>query len=254
MAPLSIELDDKGDVVGEVPQALTAIFTRIENASYGKGYGKGVETAAADAKKQIEDNVKAEVSRLNALAPLEAEKHARIAEENQILQQRLNEHLKESDRAQKGREEAHAREIVARTEALQKRNGKIQELVKAQIRADAMGYGAREESLGELEVILINGIGYDDDMEPFVKDADGKPLSVHGKAVGLSQFVKQYLDSHPHHRKAPAGTPGNARGGASYHGSQSTATVESARARVDSGDRSAGAINELFEAARKRAS
>jgi hypothetical protein len=254
MPPVTIEFDDKGDPVGELPQQLTAMFTRIENASYGKGYGKGVETAAQDAKKQIEDNVKAEVARLNAMAPLEAEKHARIAEENSILQQRLNEHLKESDRALKGREEAHAREIVARTEALQKRNGKIQELVKAQIRADAMGYGARDESLTELEVVLINGIGYDDDMEPFVKDADGKPATLHGKNVSLSQFVKQYIDSHPHHRKAPAGAPGNARGGASYYGTQNTATVESARARVDSGDRSASAINELFEAGRKRAS
>jgi len=252
MPRLELEIDDKGEIVGEAPAELTALFTRTETAAYGKGYGKGVEKAAADAKKQIEDNVKAEVARLEALAPLERDKHQRIAEENQILQTRLNEHLKDADRTLKSREEAHAREIVARTEAQQKRDNRIKELVKAQIRADALGHGAREESLGELEVILINGIGYDDDMEPFVKDPDGKPLMQHGKTVTLSAFVKQYLESHPHHRKPAQGTPGNARGGASFHGHGQPATADAARARIDSGDRSAGAIDELFQATRRK--
>jgi hypothetical protein len=186
------------------------------------------------------------------MAPLEAEKHARIAEENAILQARLQEHLTASERAIKSREEAHAKEIVARSEALQKRDGKIKDLVKAQIRADALAAGAREESLPELEVILATSIGYDDNMEPFVSDGDGKPLVQHGRQVGLTQFVKSYVDSHPHHRKPPAGHPGNARGGASYYGAPSAPSLDSARARIESGDRSPAAVTELFEAGRKR--
>lgn len=254
MPQFTCDVDDKGDLLGEVPPELSALLTKIENASYGRGYGKGVEKAAVDAKKQIEDNVKAEIARINAMAPLEAEKHARIAEENGILQARLQEHLTASERAIKSREEAHAKEIVARSEALQKRDTKIKDLVKAQIRADALAGGAREESLPELEVILATSIGYDDNMEPFVSDGDGKPLVQHGRQVGLTQFVKAYLDSHPHHRKPPAGHPGNARGGASYYNQQATVTAEGARARIEAGDRSAGAIEELFQATRKRAS
>lgn len=255
MPQYTVEFDDKGELIGESPQELAALFKRTETAAYGQGYGKGVEKAAQDAKKQIEDNVKAEVARLNALAPLEAEKHARIAEENTLLQGRLTELAKESDRALKQREEAHAREIVARTESLAKRDTRIRELVKSQIRADALGYGAREESLPELELILINAVGYDDDMVPFIRDESGQPLHQHGKPIGLSTYVKQYLESHPHHRKPPAGRGGDARGGASFHGHHgATMTVEAAKTRIESGDRSIGSINDLFNATRKRAS
>lgn len=253
MPQFTVEFDDKGELVGDAPAELNALFKRIETTHYGQGYGKGVAKAAEDAKKQIEDNVKAEVARLNALAPLEAEKHKALEAEYQSLQGRFTELAKDSDRQLKGREEAHAREIVARTEALAKRDVQIRKLVQAQIRADALGYGAREESLGELELILIGQIGYDDDMEPFVKDEDGKPRQLHGKSVGLSTYVKQYLDSHPHHRKPAPGVGGGARGGASFH-QQGAATADAAKARVDNGDRSAGAITDLFNATRKRAS
>jgi hypothetical protein len=255
MPQYTVEFDDKGELVGEAPSELGAIFKRIESTHYGQGYGKGVSKAAEDAKAQIESNVKAEVARLNALAPLEAEKHQRIAEENSILQTRLTELAKESDRTLKQREEAHARQTVAAQDALAKREGRIKDLVKAQIRGEALGYGAREESLSELELILINAIGYDEDMEPFVKDEDGKPRQLHGKAIGLSTYVKQYLDSHPHHRKAPTARGAAAAGGASFHNLGSTVTEAAAKARIESGDRSASAIDDLFKASRqKRAS
>lgn len=252
MPRMEIEFDDKGELVGEPPAELTALFKRTETASYGQGYGKGVAKAAEDAKKQIEDNVKAELAKREALAPLEREKYQRIEEENGALKVQLTDKLRESANTLRSREEAHAQELVRRAEDLKIRNEKIAQLVKGQIRGFALEAGAREESLTELELILGASIGFDDNMEPYVKGADGQPVLVHGKPQTLGGFVKEYVGSHPHHRKPPAGSGGGARGGASFHGhTGQVPSFEAARDRIDGGDRSAGAINQLFESTRK---
>lgn len=255
MPRLEIELDDKGEILGEVPEGLTALFKRTESSAYGQGYGKGVEQAAKDAKKQIEDNVKAELLRRDAMAPMEREKYQRIDEENATLKQRIAEAMRDGDRAMKAREEAHARELVDRTEALKRRDLKIRELVKARLSALATAAGARDESLPELEVILGSTIGFDDDMEPFVQGEDGQPKLLHGKPISLASWVKDYLDTHPHHRKPPTGYGGNARGGATFqsYGREGTVSLDAARKRINEGDRSPGAIEELFQATRKKA-
>jgi hypothetical protein len=117
-----------------------------------------------------------------------------------------------------------------------------------------MSSGAREESLPELRVILGNYIGFTDDMEPYIKGEDGKERRLaNGQPVTLKAFVKDYLDTHPHHKAPVKGAGGGARGGATFRGAGDTPSADSAKKRIDSGDRSAGAINELFEATRKRA-
>lgn len=254
MPQFTIEVDDKGDFVGTVPAEVEAIIKRVEVASHGAGYGKGVEQAAKDAKKQIEDNVRAEIAKIEASMPLEREKHARAEEELKTLSKRLVDDSREHLSTLRSREEKHAQELVDRAEALKKRNAQIIELTAGNLKAEAIRHGAREESLDELAIVLANFIGYDDDMRSFVKDPDGREKLVHGKPVSVPSFVKDYLDSHPHHRKAPAGRGGGAPGGASYRqpGGSAPPDVQAARRRIEEGDRTDASINALFEASRKR--
>lgn len=257
MGRLELELDDSGEIVGDVPDGLTTLLKKVESSAYGQGYGKGVEQAARDAKKQIEDNVKAELLRRDAMAPAEREKYRAIEEENTTLKSRIAEAMRDSDRALKAREEAHARELVDRTEAIKRRDSKIRDLVKARLSALAQAAGARDESLSELEVILERFIAFDDDMEPLVLAEDGKPATMPGKPgtpLPLASFVKDYLDKHPHHRKPSGAHGGAARGGATLHGypAAHTVSLDAAKRRIDDGDRSPGAIDELFQASRRK--
>jgi len=252
MPRIEFELDDKGEIVGETPEPLKAIFTRIETSSHGVGYGKGVAKAAEDAKKQIEDTVKAKVAEMEAKLPGERSKWAQIDEDNKALKTRLIENDREHDGTLKAAEERHAKELLDRADKLKKVSARVVDMTKATLRSEARGAGARDESLSELEVILHASIGYDDDMQPFVRADDGSPKQIAGKAQTIAAFVKEYLDTHTHHRKPTAGSGGGARGGASLRGGGNTSTVDQAQARIESGDRSPGAINELFEASRKK--
>ena len=253
MARIEVEIDDKGEIIGDTPEALKGIFTRIETSAHGQGYGKGVAKAAEDAKKQIADTVAAELAKKDAMLPIERAKWAQVEEDNKSLQTRIIEGDREHDRTLKSREEQHAKELLDRADALKKRNSKIVDLTKAQLRGEASRAGARDESLEELEVILHASIGYDDDMEPFVRNGDGTPRLVHGKPQTLGAFVKEYLDGHAHHRKPAGSQGGGARGGASLSSGGAPVGVDAARARIDGGDRSPQAINDLFNAGRKTA-
>jgi hypothetical protein len=256
MTRLEIEIDDKGEFVGDLPEPLKAILTREQTMSYGNGFKNGVSETTEKTKKQFEDTLKLELAKKEALAPLEREKFARIEEENAALNARLTESMRESNQTLRAREEAHARELLNRTDALSTRNARITALVGEQLEGLAMSAGAREESLPELKVILGNYIGFSDDMEPFIKGEDGQPRRLsNGNPVTLKAFVKDYIDSHAHHKAPSKGVGGGARGGAVARGYQAgtTPSLDAAKARIDRGDRSNGAITELFEASRKRA-
>ena len=255
MAKLEVEIDDKGEFVGELPTELTSILDKLKSASHGEGYGKGAQKAAEEAKAQIEAAIKAEKLKLEAQFPLEKAKWDDIDQHNKLLKTQLETTVAESRKRLTEREEAHAVELTTRMEALAKRNEKIKTLVNANLKSIAASAGARDESLSELEVILQHRIGYDDHMEPFVKAEDGNPAkTTAGNPLPIDVFVKQYLDNHPHHRKPAPGRGGDARGGASLRGNGATATtLDGAKARVEGGDRSYDAINELFQAGRKSA-
>lgn len=255
MVRIELDLDDKGDIVGDVPEALKGIFTRIETAAHGQGYGKGVAKAAEDAKKQIAETVAVELAKKEAMLPIERAKWAQVDEDNKALQTRILENDREHDRTLKAREETHAKELLDRAEALKKRNARIMDLTTAKVRAEALQAGAREELADALQVLLLSSIGYDDDMEPFVKNPDGSQKFVHGSPQSIAGFVKEYLDTNPLFRKPPAGQGGRATGGRTFQGHvpESPVSVDAAKRRIDSGDRSAGAIEELFQATRKKA-
>jgi hypothetical protein len=216
MPRLEIEFDDKGELVGDMPPTLKELLTRSETMAYGNGFKNGVSETTVKTKTQFEETLRAELAKKDALAPMEREKLARIEEENNALNTRLT---------------------------------------GDQLEGLAIAAGARDESLSELKVILGAYVGFSDDMEPFIKGEDGQPRRLaNGQNVPIKAFVKDYLDTHPHHRKPAAGVGGGARGGRTFQGyDRDQPTLATARARVDQGDRSAGAINELFEASRRKA-
>ncbi len=252
MPRFEIEVDDKGEFVGQLPTEIDAILKRVEITAHGTGFRSGQGKAAEDAKKQLDDAIRAERAKLEAEAPLKQAKYSQMEEDYKALQTRLLEGERSTNQQMKDREETHARELLDRADRLKKFGGRIQELTKAQLRGEARAHGARDESLDELEVILHASVGYDDDMSPFVRNPDGSQRMVQGKPMSVTAFVKEYLDGHTHHRKPAGGQGGNARGGASFHGHTSNVSAEAAKSRVDGGDRSAGAINELFEATRRK--
>lgn len=255
MAKFEIELDDtRGELLGDPPEAFKAWVEKERTMSYGNGFKNGGSETKTSLAKQFEETLKAERTKWDALAPMERAKFGQMEEETKALNSRFTQAITEHTKTLREREEAHAREITARSEALKVREQNIREIVGGSLEFLAMSFGAREESLPELNVILKNYIGYTDDAKPFVKDADGNPRLVGGKPLELKAFVKEYLDGHPHHRKPSTGVGGGARGGASFHGVVSDpATVTAVQQRIAAGDRSTGAINDLFEASRRKA-
>jgi len=256
MPKIEVELDDKGEFVGTLPTELDAVLQRIKATAHGEGYGKGNQKAAEEAKQQIADAIKAEKLKLDLQAPLEREKWAGIDEQNKLLKTQLETTLAESRKQTTLLSETHAIETTKRMEALAKRDERVRTLVNANLSALAAQAGARDESLAELAVILQNRIGYDDDMAPFVRDEQDptKPAkTAAGNPLTLDVFVRQYLETHQHHRKPAPGKGGDARRGASLSGGhQGIPSAEAAGQRVSDGDRSPEAINELYLATRKK--
>lgn len=249
---LELEIDDKGEFVGTLPTEFSAVLDKIKSTAHGEGFGKGAQKAAEEAKAQIASAVAAEKAKLEAQWPIERQKWGEIDELNKHLKTQLEATASESRKTLMAREEAHASELTKRVDAMNKRDARIRELVTAQLRALAAQAGARDESLSELEVILAHRIGYTDDMTPHVKAEDGSEAkTTAGNPVPIEAFVKQYLDNHPHHRKAASGRSGDVRRGASTIPSGAP-TLDAAKAAYEGGDRSASAINNIFEATRRK--
>lgn len=253
MPKFEIELDDKGEFLGTVPPEFDSVLTRIKTTSHGEGYGKGAAKAAEEAKQQIAEAIKAAKLKMELDAPMERAKFDEIDTRNKQLTGQVQAMAQEHQKTLTQTAETHAVEITKRAEALTKRNQKIQTLVNAHLRALAAQAGARDESLSELEVILQHRIGFTDDMEPYVKGEDGQPAkTTAGNALPIDVFVKQYLDNHSHHRKPAPGKGGDARRGASLSGHQGIPSVDAAGQRIDQGDHSSDAINDLYLATRKK--
>lgn len=255
MATFQIELDDKGDFVGQLPPEVAEAHKRIGIMAHGNGFQAGREKAVEEAKKQLADTLQAERAKWDAQLPLEREKWDGIERENTTLKQQLTDTLREHQKTLTKFQESHAEEIMRRAQAIDKRNGKISNLVAANIRALLTQHGAADGAIPLLEhFILEKHVGFDEDMEPFVKGDDGRPMKTNtGNAVALDTFVKQYIESTPQFRKPPAGQGGGARGGASFHqGAHGAVTFKDAVERYQSGDRTAETVNDLFEASRRK--
>lgn len=253
MARIEFEIDDKGDIVGDTPPDVENYLKRVYDRGHVAGYGTGREESAKEAKKQIEMAVTAEKLRLERELPFERERLASLEEDSKNLRRQAIERERDAERLLREREEKHAKDMLERSDKLKQRETQIEKLLMKTLRSEAGLNGARDESLPELEVILKSQIGYDENMEPFVKDEDGRAKIVGGVKQTIESFVKQYLDSHPHHRKAQVGRGGGARAGASLTGTPpGSLSAEAAGQRIDQGDHSPEAINDFFMATRKK--
>ncbi len=254
MPKFDIEVNDQGEFVGQLPAEVDAILKRIEITAHGTGFRGGQGKAAEEAKKQIEDTLRAEKAKWDAQSPLEREKWQLAEEENKSLKTQLTDVKRESDRNLRKREESHAEELTKRVEAINKRDGRIRGLVGDNLKALALQAGAREDALPALVDVFQKRLAFDDEMEPVFNDETGKPASVHGKPMTASDFVKQFLNANTYFLRPAAGQGGGARGGASFHRQSAAPNFQSAVDRVQANRTDSEAINDLFEASRKRAS
>lgn len=250
MAKIELELDDKGELIGKPPAELDALFKRTETNSYGTGLKKGREDALTEAQKIAEEKIAAERAKWEKENPVQRAKE--LEEENLKLREAEAILAKRYGDTARQREETHAKEMADRAEAIAKRDARLRESLKSTIRAAAVHAGARDESLSELESLLVTRIQRDADLNEVVIGEDGKPLTSAGKPIAVDTFVKSYIDAHPHHKKPSGRTGGGATGGNTMRGGSVEVSEAAARERLESGDRSPGAINALFEATRKQ--
>lgn len=231
MPALSIEVGEDGKIVGDLPEALkgaidaqlqTVLKTakaEIHQAAFNEGFAKGNAKKADELRPLIAD-------------PAEKERLKTLEQENEKLKIAELERQKNYEEAQKIREERFAKELREKDEAITKRHGKLRSGALAEIKASALKFGAREESLGELALILGGEIDFDEELEPYVKGHDGKPaVDAKNQPITIEGRVRQYLDANRHHLKGPGGSGGGAKGGASFDSLSDAVT--SAQARVD---------------------
>jgi hypothetical protein len=250
VAKIEVELDDKGELAGKLPAELEALFKRTETTSYGTGLTKGREAALAEAQKLADEKLaqeRAKWEKDNPVARVKEleEENLKFRESEATLAKRYGDNARQ-------REETHAKEMADRAEQVAKRDAQLTKALKATIRGAAMAAGARDESLAELENLLIARVTRDADLEPVVLGDDEKPITVQGKPISVETFVKQYIDRNQHHKKPQGGKGGGASGGASLHGGGQVPSEDAARARIEAGDKSPAAIDALFQATRKQ--
>lgn len=254
MPKFEIELTETGELVGAPPTELDALFKRTETTAHGAGYTKAKAEAEEAAKARVEAAIAAERARLEALDPIKKDQYERETNENKALKTQMLDLSRSHSDALKSQEERHAAALLERSDKLKKYGERIVGLTKDTLKGLATRYGAREDSLAALELVLHAGIAYDDDMQPYVKNPqDGSRRTAQGKDISLEAYVKEVLESQPYFKKPAAAGGGGARGGASQHGfSGANVTAEAAKARIENGDRTADAINDLFLASRRK--
>jgi hypothetical protein len=198
-AKVELELDDKGNPVGELPDPLKRLVDRSVNAA--------VQTALKNAEKK-------------GLTPAEREELAAVKQKLSMAEQAAAEHnneWKEALRIQAERlEEQRKADIAAREAEVKARDQRLtrlqQQAALGAIRTAAVAAGARDESLADLEELLGSKVAFDPETDaPYVAGADGAKQTV-------EQFVTAYLQARPHFLGRPKGAPGRALGGMSLAG------------------------------------
>lgn len=255
MPVLNIEVGDDGKIVGELPDALKGTLQSQLDASL-KAKEKEISDRAFNEGFQKGNAKKAEELRPHLQDPAEKERLKTLEQENEKLKIAELERDKKYEEANKIREERHAKELLERDDNVKAHKGKLRGGALSEIKAAALKYGAREESLGELALILGGEIDFDDTLEPFVKGSDGKPaVDSKNQPLTIEGRVKQYLAANRHHVKAPGGAGGGAPGGASLENLSDD--VQAAQQKVDAAQKALAdnprdnqRINDLMEAER----
>ena len=215
MATVEIEIGENGEI-GTLPEPIQKFFDKRLNEQYQKGADK----AEARFKGLIVD-------------PKEIERLRTIEKEAEDTKIALLERDKNYEEAQKIRDKRHQDELAKERELHGKTKTRIREFAHKSIRAAAVEAGARVESLDELERLIGAEVDFDDDMQIFVKGADGQPLADDkGARVSVEGYVAAYLEKKPHHKAATPVKGGKAPGGAAFRGQPQTPTTEKDKARL----------------------
>lgn len=212
MATLQIEIDDTTGLPKELPDALKKHVDGL------------VDTGFKARHAELRTKLEKELAATRGADPTEAERARLKALEEEVERHRLAdaERKADYDKANKIREDAEAAREAERKKAddardgeLKRRDGRLREMARGEIKIAAKTLGARDESLTELAALLGADLDLDADLNAFVKGTDGQPAKGQdGNPVTIEGHVKAYLDTHPHHRATTAGTGGGARGGA----------------------------------------
>ena len=246
MADITVRVNEAGQIEGELPEALQAALKK----QFDAGFGKGAEKTAKEALAQLD----AERKRLAQGDPVEREKVREMEAELTALRVAEAERQKRYEDALKMREDTHLKALEAERQDKGRYQKRVHELLGAEIRAAAVAAGARQESLPELVKLLSSDVRLDDHLQPFIAQENGEPL-LDGKTktpVGIDGYVTHYLETHPHHRTAPA-AGGGARGGqllstgTAFNPAAAEAAVALSRLEQD---RSPEAIAQAFDALR----
>ena len=168
--------------------------------------------------KLIDKRISEAVQRVKAKAdppadPVERERLRQVEAELTAHKIAEAEREKRYEEAIKMRETEFTKTLETERAERTRREQKLRDALKAEIRAAAVEAGARTESLPELGVLLSPRLGLNDALDPIVLGEDGQPSD-----LTIAALVTSYLDHHPHHRKAHVATGGGARGGASTRG------------------------------------
>jgi len=187
--PLTVPMNTDG-TIGTLPEPLQKFLDRRISEAVQRVKAKAEPTDPVEREKvrQLEAQV-------HQFQVAEAEREQRYEEALKLRETEWQKHLDA---------ERHERE---------RRDGKLLDGLKAEIRAAAVEAGARVESLPELGVLLSPRLTLNALLDPVVLGDDGQPSD-----LTIAALVSDYLDHHPHHRKASAATGGGARGGASTRG------------------------------------
>lgn len=258
MATLQIEIDDTTGQPKEIPDALKKVI----DAQIAQGVDTGFKARHAELRTKLE----AELAAKNTSGTASEADRARLkALEEELDRHRIAdaERKADYDKAQKIREEAdkkrddeRAAKDAERDKEITRRDGRLREMARTEIKVVAKTLGARDESLDELGKLLGADLDLDADLNAFVKGADGKPAAdKDGNPVTIEGHVKAYLDTHPHHRASTAGAGGGARGGANLE--HLTGPVRAAQQKVNEAQEKLAknpssnvAVNDLLEAQR----
>lgn len=214
MGTLTVEVDDKGNI-GTLPPELQKFFDTRVNDAFGRGA------------KKVEEELRGKLA-----DPAQIERLKLLDEENSRLKEaeaRAKQNFEEADRLKEERYQKQLAEkdtaLAAKETEIARRETRLRSSLGSEIRAAAVAAGARDESLPELVKLLGADLELDPEtLEPFVKGADGKPLTKDGKPVSIEGHVAQYLTDHPHHLAGKRGQSGRAKGGASLTGGSSALT------------------------------
>lgn len=154
-----------------------------------------------------------EVKEKTALDPVERERLKQLEEENQRFLIEQAEKDKRYDEAKALIEKNFHDKAKKDEDEKAKYRRRLQDMLSSEVRSAASKLGARNESLGDIAVILKDRLAMDDDLNPVILDEHGKAI----EGLTIEQLVAQTLEAKPYFKDArPSG--GGARGGASLSG------------------------------------